>query len=433
MTIKMIKMGDLFTFEKGTLQSSKCTTGEFTFITAAEEWKTHNEYSHDTEAIIYAVAASGSLGRAHYYNGKFITSDLCLIFQAKNPNEFPVNFKFYQFILNELREKIVLATKSGTSKEAISQKNLTNYMIPYFSLDKQNYWETKFISVNKIKDELKCELEGQANTLKKLRQQILQDAISGKLTEKWRAENPNVEPATELLKRINAEKERLVKEKKIKKQDPLPPILDEEVPFELPEGWVWCRLGDITQFTTSGSRGWGNLISESGAMFIRTQNISDNHLNLNSDIVHVNLDGNTEGTRTKLELGDILTIITGSNISKSAVVEHEISEAYINQHIALSRPIISMMANWIHTNILNSKTGNKHLIDSIYGSGKPSLNLDHIRSIPITLPSIYEQAEIINNLNNKLTLINILENQFLIKKTKISLVNQSILKEAFEG
>jgi len=83
--------------------------------------------------------------------------------------------------------------------------------------------------------------------IKLLRQSILQEAIQGKLTAEWREQNPNTESASELLIRIKAEKEKLVKEKKIKKEKPLPPILENEIPFELPKGWVWCRLGDACE------------------------------------------------------------------------------------------------------------------------------------------------------------------------------------------
>lgn len=65
---------ELFDFEKGALQSSKCTSGKYTFVTAAEEWKTHKDYTHDCEALIFAMAASGSLGRTHYIKGKFVAS-----------------------------------------------------------------------------------------------------------------------------------------------------------------------------------------------------------------------------------------------------------------------------------------------------------------------------------------------------------------------
>ncbi|WP_171023564.1 restriction endonuclease subunit S [Escherichia sp. E1130] len=81
-----------------------------------------------------------------------------------------------------------------------------------------------------------------------LKQTILQLAVMGKLVP----QDPNDEPASELLKRIAQEKAQLVKEGKIKKQKPLPPISDEEKPFELPEGWEWCRLGDLALKSEAG-------------------------------------------------------------------------------------------------------------------------------------------------------------------------------------
>lgn len=81
-----------------------------------------------------------------------------------------------------------------------------------------------------------------------LKKTILQLAVMGKLVP----QDPNDEPASELLKRIAKEKAQLVKDGKIKKQKPLPPISDEEKPFELPDGWVWCRLGELALKSEAG-------------------------------------------------------------------------------------------------------------------------------------------------------------------------------------
>jgi type I restriction enzyme S subunit len=82
--MSLVAISDLFNFEKGKLQSSKCVAGEYNFLTASAEWKTHNEYACDGEALVFAAAASGSLGRTHYVNGKFIASDLCFIITPKD-------------------------------------------------------------------------------------------------------------------------------------------------------------------------------------------------------------------------------------------------------------------------------------------------------------------------------------------------------------
>ena len=75
---------------------------------------------------------------------------------------------------------------------------------------------------------------------------ILQLAVQGKLTANWREDNLNIEPASELLKRIEAEKQQLIAEMKIKKEKPLSPLEEDEMPYELPKSWVWCRLIDIS-------------------------------------------------------------------------------------------------------------------------------------------------------------------------------------------
>lgn len=92
----------------------------------------------------------------------------------------------------------------------------------------------------------------QSEFISHLRQSVLQEAIEGKLTTEWRKQNPKLisgeNHASKLLEKIKAEKDRLIKEGKIKKDKPLPPITDSEKPFDLPDGWVWCRLGNICNF-----------------------------------------------------------------------------------------------------------------------------------------------------------------------------------------
>lgn len=242
--IDFIEINTLFNIDKGSLQSTKCTEGEYDFITASSEWKTHNEYTHDQEALVVAVSASGSLGRVHYVKGKFISSDLCFILTPKS-KEHPVDLSFYYYIFRSIRDDLVKSTATGTSKLAINKTNFGNYKVPYVDITKQKKFKSKLINVAERKEKLTESNEIQLNLIQTLRQQILQDAITGKLSEKWRKETTNIEPADVLLEKIKAEKEKLMKEGKIRKQKKLPPINDNETPFELPDGWVWCRLEDV--------------------------------------------------------------------------------------------------------------------------------------------------------------------------------------------
>jgi len=157
-----------------------------------------------------------------------------------------INVKYFKRFLksdkfiNLLKEQV-----KGGIKTEIKPKHILPLEIDLPSIDEQENIVSNFQKIENEDEELKQEISNQQSLLKKLRQQILQEAIEGKLTKDWRKNNPNVEPAKELLKRIKAEKEQLIKEKKTKKQKPLPPITEEEKPFKLPENWVWCRLGEI--------------------------------------------------------------------------------------------------------------------------------------------------------------------------------------------
>ena len=244
MSLKKIKQ--LFNIEKGVLQSSKCIEGEYDFITAAADWKTHNEYTHDCEALIFA-AASGSLGRTHYVNGKFISSDLCFILTPKEPEKLPVNLRFYHIIFNLYKNEIVAATKAGTSKEAIGLRVFGEYELPYFDISIQQKVKAEFGKAEALKNDLFDEYTYQLTLLENLNQAILQEAVQGKLVP----QDPKDEPASELLKRIKAEKAALRQAQgKGKKEKPLPPIKPDEIPFEIPENWVWCRLGEIISISS---------------------------------------------------------------------------------------------------------------------------------------------------------------------------------------
>lgn len=164
----LVKLGDLFTAKKGTLQSENNVEGKFAFITASETWKTHCAFEEDCEAIVYATQAAGSLGRAHYVKGKFIASNLCLVLKPKRDNsQYPINVQFYSMYLNALRKQIVNELADGTSKLTISTTELMNYYVEYFGIDEQNQLVADYnkkikpaeIKLNKLKEKFNTKLQ----------------------------------------------------------------------------------------------------------------------------------------------------------------------------------------------------------------------------------------------------------------------------------
>lgn len=181
--------------------------------------------------------------------------------------------------------------------------------------------------------------------IKKLRELILELAVRGKLVP----QDPNDEPASELLKLIAAEKAELVKQGKMKKQKPLPEISEDEKPFELPVGWGVIRLGEIATKIGSGStpRGGQSTYVSSGIPFLRSQNIWNDGLKLD-DVVFITSEVHSQMEGSQVEKFDILLNITGASLGRSAIYPNNIGEANVNQHVTIIRLIKKEMISFLH-------------------------------------------------------------------------------------
>lgn len=153
-------------------------------------------------------------------------------------------------------------------------------------------------------------------SVEQLRQAILQLAVQGKLTAPWRQAHPDTEPASVLLEQIQAEKARLVQEKQIKKQKPLPPIEAEEVPFALPEGWVWCRLGEVVTILNGYAFKSTTYVEESDFQVIRLGNVKNNEFKLDTKQAFVPRDIGHEASAYELKENDILITLTGTRLKR---------------------------------------------------------------------------------------------------------------------
>lgn len=172
-----IEIKKIFNIEKGSLQSTKCIEGDFDFITASSEWKKHNKYTHDKEALVVAVSASGSLGRVHYVKGKFIASDLCFILTQKS-HDRPVNMAFYYSIFKSIRDDLVKSTATGTSKLAINKTNFGNYKVPYIEIQSQNELEQRLTLIKEKREKLLNLNKSQRKSIKNLFKKTVSNVIS---------------------------------------------------------------------------------------------------------------------------------------------------------------------------------------------------------------------------------------------------------------
>ena len=235
--------------------------------------------------------------------------------------------------------------------------------------------------------------------VEQFKRRILDLAIRGKLVP----QDPNDEPAGKLLARIKAEKEKLIKAGKIKKgkssavssDGAAYEKLSDDVPFELPKGWAWCRLGDLTILITSGSRSWAQFYThnQDDPLFLRMGNLSRNSFSLRlDDLQHVRLPKDAEGTRTAVLPGDLLFSIT-AEIGMMGLIPEDFPTAFINQHTALIRFCDIIKGLFIPYALLSSFA--KEQYASRKHGMKISFRLDSIEDVIIPLPPLNEQKRIV--------------------------------------
>ena len=200
----------------------------------------HDEYLIDKPTLIIGRVGF-YCGCVHLSKGKAWVTDNAFITQFSENN---IDIKFLQWLLifSDLGKN-----DNATAQPVVSGKKIYPLVVPLPPLAEQKRIVEKLEEILPLVDEYgkNEEILSEMNQKlpKQIRQSILQYAVQGKLVE----QNPQDEPASELLKRIKAEKDQLIKEGKIKKEKPLPPITQDEIPYDLPQGWEWVKLGDLCQ------------------------------------------------------------------------------------------------------------------------------------------------------------------------------------------
>lgn len=261
---------------------------------------------------------------------------------------------------------------------------------------------------------------------------LLKAAVTSKLTEVWRAANPVTETGHDLVARIAKDRAANAPAGGRGRRNSNTSPFDTAALPELPEEWAWAKVGDLLEFVTSGSRGWKEYYANDGAIFVRAQNINSGVLDL-SDVAFVRLPSDAEGLRTRLKVNDVLVTITGANVTVSARVAQDLQEAYVNQHVALLRPILPETSGWILLWLQAYGGGKSQLVEAAYGAGKPGLNLDNIREVSIAFPPPAEAAEILRRVSDALAASADTLAVLDAEAADAARLKQSILKAAFEG
>ena len=292
-------------------------------------------------------------------------------------------------------------------------------------------------------------------TGKQLKNSILQWAIQGKLVP----QDPTDEPASVLLEKIRQEKERLIKEKKIKRDKNASIIyrgednsyyekifatgevkcIDDEIPFEIPQGWEWCRLRDLcTVFGRIGFRGYTrNDIVEKGfgAITLSPSNMQDNG-NMNYSVVsYISWKKYEESPEIKVKENDVLIVKTGSSYGKTCIISDLPEKATINPQIAVLK--YSFVNNQWLTYFLNAPFAQEQFRKYVIGTSIPTFSQEKLSSTLLPLPPQNEQEHLtkkLNLLDKWIGSYNVI--QQLIDRLNADIydkLKKSILQEAIQG
>ena len=266
--------------------------------------------------------------------------------------------------------------------------------------------------------------------IKSLRETILQLAVQGKLTAQWREENPSVQNASELLKRIEAEKQQLIAEKKIKKEKPLPIIEDKDKPYELPESWVWCKLTELVNVGTGSTPATTNssYYHEGTIPWYTSSATNDDFAKVQDKLITQKA---IDETNCKIfPEGSLIIALYGQGKTRGQISEIVVPGA-TNQAIA------AMV-------FFNTSSGTKEYLKLFFkkmyheirllaeGGAQPNLNVGKIKATIVPLPSLEETVVIIEKVNALLALCDELEQQVDNSQIQIEQLMKSCLKEVFE-
>ena len=273
---------------------------------------------------------------------------------------------------------------------------------------------------------------------KKLRQKILDLAIHGKLVP----QDPNDEPASVLLERIKAEKERLIKEGKIKRSKKTAKTSDTphygNVPFDIPDNWKWCKLGDIVNFQGGYAYKSNTYVNQSDWQVIRIGNVKNDNLVLDTQPVFVEEVIGRETKKYLLQKDDILFTMTGTKGKRdyfySVKVPSVQKKLLLNQRVGCLRRFSSE----VNIDFLCFALKGEYVLDAIFSTETGNVSQGNIGSentlnLDIAIPPLAEQRRIVSEIERWFSLIDIIENGKQDLQTTIKQAKNKILDLAIHG
>ncbi len=235
-----------------------------------------------------------------------------------------------------------------------------------------------------------------------LQKSLLQLAIQGKLVE----QRPEEGTGEELYRKIQDEKTQLTNSGEVYRDKKTAIIIEDDIPFEIPDSWYWCRLGDLTKMITKGSspawQGISYTDENNGVLFITSENVGNNVM-LMSKKKYVEQQFNVMHPASVLHKGDILTNLVGASIGRTAVFDVDYPNANINQAVCIVRLVENQVSDYL-LKFLGSKSAVCSMLKDSVETARANLSLGAVTNLMIPLPPLAEQHRIVAKLEGLLPL-----------------------------
>jgi type I restriction enzyme, S subunit len=364
-------------------------------------------------------------------DGEFsLLSSVCLL--RPKPNLLSSSFLRY-FLLSPVGARLLTGKMTGTAIRRIILRQIKETPVPIAPLSAQQSIVAEIEKQFSRLDEAVANLKRVKANLKRYKAAVLKAAVEGKLTEDWRKQHPDVEPASELLKRILAERRAKWKEKG-KYKEPAAPVTT-SLPL-LPEGWTWATVDQLTADALIGmDRGRAQQSERPlGVPYIKMNNVTmDGRLVLDG-LVYVAASAD-ERNRYAIKCGDLLFNTRNSKelVGKVALVRNIPPTAIYNNNLLRIRVRAEVLPEFVcfqmcadgfrrRMELIKRATTN---VAAVYGKD--------LFPLPIALPPLVEQRQIVAEVEQRLSVIGKLEAAVASNFQRADRLRQSVLREAFSG
>ena len=446
---KKVKLGEICKIVKGSTGIASAEPGEYPLVVTAVERKTCSTYQFDCEAVcIPLVSSSGhgkkSLNNVHFQKGKFALGTILCAVIPNNPEE--VSAAYLHQYLQFYKDTVLVPLMKGAANVSLSMRDIATVEIPLPDFKTQSELAKMFVEMQNKQKEINAEFEKQTAYAKQLRQNILQDAIEGKLTAEWRKTHPVIKgnpdfdaealfeeiqkgkafPSLQPAKQSSATPSAGSNAARNARSKELPPITDAEKTFEILDGWKWVRLGEIGNWASGATPlKTENLYYENGSIpWLRTGDLNDCAIyELPKFITEKAL---KECSLRLNPINSVLIAMYGATIGRVGILK---IEATTNQACCACVPYQENFSKYLFYLLIALRNQFKQ---KSWGAAQPNISKEIIVNTVFGFPPLKEQEEIVNKVESLLNKVTELENQIQERKQLSEKLVFGVIKEKLE-